>query len=140
MKLKSFSTIGKGYIIYPTNIFKRFNNYLIDEYSKLYYLIDVPNSSIFEVGKFHDKFIGMKMKEQFKKTISIKIEELKELLESNTNCNGDIKKLLNVTDWEELLDEYYTLLNNTLLKYNFEPLKSKNFFLRKEKLERLNNI
>jgi len=102
------ATYGKGYAIYPTAVYEKYNLYLIKEYNKL---------DINLYGR--DKYIN----------------EVIDLLNDNT---GDNKKILGVVDWEEHLIHYYHILNTYLFKNQLGlPLKTLNDFLRKEKLEKL---
>ena len=103
------ATYGKGYAIYPTAVYEKYNRYLINKY----YNLD----------------INLYGRVQY-------IREVTDLL--NDNTSNDVKKILNVTDWEEKLNHYYHILNTYLFTNQLGlPLKTLNDFLRKEKLEKL---
>jgi len=107
----SIATYQPNYAIYPTGVYKKYNKYLIEEYSKL--------PPIFGKEKH--------------------LREVEYLLESNSDTSNSIKAL-NVIDWEEHLIEYYKILDTYLKSNNLSRLKTIESFLRKEKLQRINNL
>lgn len=119
----SISIIKNNTILYPIDVYKKYNIYLIDKYN--FFLKTVT----------HEKVII-----RFKEIII----ELQELLTDNTsdvpNKPLSITKLLNTTDWEDELISHYKLLNDFCNLMNISSILNIEAFLRKEKLEKLNSL
>jgi len=114
----SLVVYGKGSVTYPTDVYEKYNRYLIKEYEKYYLWLDTS-------------YLG---KKELSMSLTLReITELNYLLEENTNT--DVTKIFNVMNWEEELSKSYRLLNNTLVYNNMEGLIKIETFMRKEKLE-----
>jgi hypothetical protein len=110
-------------IIYNTELFRRYNLYLIKEY-KVYL------STIQPGNLYHKQVEGF-------------VVRLEELLEDNTYSSTDpnyITKVLNVVEWEkELIHNSNRLI--IVYKYNgIKPIKTIELFSRIIKLEKLNSL
>ena len=116
----SQAVINNNCVIYPTELYKKYNLYLIAEYE-----------DFLKVTASLDKHI---------KTV----QDLKDLLEENTYTTNDKDwklKMLNIITWEEYLVHYYDRLN-TRYRYIYKDRKvsSIDIFSRKLKLEKLKNL
>lgn len=121
----SISIIKDNTVTYPTDVYYNFNIYLIKGYEK--FLDNTPIDKI-----------------NVRKKVCQVIDELKEILFDNTvegNPNLPLPKtqILNVMDWEENLIPYFDMLDVSVKHRNEPPIKTIEMFLRKAKLERLNN-
>jgi len=108
-------------IIYPTDIYEKYNLYLIDEYTKFLNNTDDAHEN--------QKILIAKI-----------IIELQELLDDNKPDPGTteyVLKLLNVMRWEKQLVDQYKLLDKVNKYRGLKPLISIENFVRKYKLEKL---
>ena len=120
----SISIINNNTVTYPTDVYYRYNIYLINEYEK--FLKNTTNEGVIVRVK---NIIG----------------ELQELLSENiTDGNPDLSlpvtKIFNVMNWEENLFKHFELLDASLKYINEKSISPIEMFLRKAKLEKLNNI
>jgi hypothetical protein len=128
----SISIIKDNTVWYPKSIYYKYNVYLIEEYKKF-----LENTELQPVRIKVEKIIN----------------ELEELLYDNT-VDGDpnlplpVTKIFNVMEWEENLIHHFDVLdasvkhrNENSSKYKGSmPIKTIMYFLRKEKLEKLNSL
>jgi len=110
-------------VIYPTDIYEKYNKYLIAEFEKILDSMDPE----------HQHFISDQ------KVVQHVINKVKILLENNT---GELtrEKLLNVTSWEEELNHYYYNLDRYFIHNKLPRALKIETLLRKEKLNKLKNI
>jgi len=114
-------------ITYNTELYRKYNLYLIDKYKEFF-----ENNQQYKYSNHIHRIII----------------ELEDLL--NDNNSNDITKILNVTDWEEHLIYHYSILkyaegegkiiaqaNAIVAKFSLNSIE---IFLRKLKLEKLNEI
>ena len=116
----SIAFYGKGSVTYPTDVYEKYNKYLIKEYEKLYLWL---------------RLSSLGNKETFMKLVLTEIRDLNYLLQENTS--HDSIKILNITTWEDSLSKSYRLINNTLVYNNMEGLIKIETFMRREKLEKI---
>lgn len=114
----SIAVYSDNSIIYPRDVYLKYNLYLISEYQKILYNIPPHN--------------------KLRITLKDHIYELEGLLDINNGV--DIKKVLNITTWESSLNIYYESLNGYLISIGKESLVKIETFLRKEKLQKLNSL
>ena len=119
----SIAVYSKGSVSYPTGVYEQYNRYLIKEYENFYLWLDKSS-----LGN----------KETSMRLVLREITDLNYLLSENTSETGeDFVKVFNVTTWEDSLTRSYRLLNRILTYNNMKGIKKIEFFLRKEKLNRI---
>jgi hypothetical protein len=119
----SISIIKDNYIYYPIGVYYNYNLYLITEYNKFL--------KCFINSEYHNL--------QGNIFINENIDKLKETLE--INISNKIEHIFDVMDWENILIEKYKILDEiykSTEKFGFNNIKNMNFFLRQEKLKKLN--
>ena len=115
----SLAVYDKGSVSYPTDVYEKYNRYLIKEYEKFYLWLD-------------KSYLG---KKELSMSLTLReITELNYLLKENTS---DVTKMFNVMNWEDSLLSSYRLINNTLVHNNMEPLVKIETFMRREKLDKI---
>lgn len=119
----SISIIKNNSVIYPTEVYRKYNLYLIDGY---------------------EEFLKNTTREPVIRRVNEIILELQDLLFDNSpdepNAPMPITKILNVTEWEDELVRHYKTLNESVKYRNEPPILKIETFLRKEKLEKLNSL
>jgi hypothetical protein len=113
------ATIKDNSITYPTDVYKKYSLYLIEEL----------------------KWYMNNVKEASKQKVSDIIVNIQELMDENDYANKNKKDVFSVMDWEERLVYYYESLM-TASKYHegCRKVSSIENFLRKEKLKKMNNL
>lgn len=130
----SISVMKDNCICYPTEVYYKYNLYLIREYKLFKYKISKLN-------------LGDMAAKRNKKYCEGVILELCELLEDN--ISHDTSNIFSTMDWEENLHRryenlinFYDKLKNRFDEYGMKcfikKIKTIEIFLRQEKLERIN--
>jgi len=111
-------TIKGNTVIYSTELYGKYNLYLIDEHKKFMTRVECVPTVVDRVNRI--------------------ILKLQDILDFQTEAN--LEHPFRVMDWEESLISYYTVLDNTYKQKGMKSIMSITNFLRKIKLEKLKSL